>query len=72
MVAARTKILVVNATRPTRASSGNFYFEDDIGVSPRALIRPDKQLINSIRYTVFMSDYYFSALHEPILIFYYT
>ena len=55
MVESRVKRLVVNAARSTRADSGNFHFEDNIGVSPRALIRPDTQLINSIGYTVFMS-----------------
>ena len=64
MVASSLKCSVVNAVRPARASSGNFHFEDDIGIKPRVFIRPDTQLINSIGYTVFMSDYYFSALHN--------
>ena len=64
MVASSIKRSVVKVTRSARASTGNFHFEDDIGLRPRALIRPDTQLINSIGYTVIMSDYYFSALQN--------
>ena len=62
MVASSTKRSVVKVTRPARASTENFHFKGDIGIRPRAIIRPDTQLINSIGYTVTMSDYYFSAL----------
>ena len=62
MVASSIKHSVVKAMRPARTSTGNFHFKDDIGIRPGVLIRPDTQLINLIGYTVFMSDYYFSAL----------
>ena len=67
MVASRIKHSVVKVTRPARTSTGNFHFEDDIGIRPEVLIRPDTQFINSIGYTVFMSDYYFSELQLYIL-----
>ena len=62
MVAPSSKRLVVKVMRSAHTRTGSFRFEDDIGVRPGVLIRPDTQFINSIGYTVFMSDYYFSAL----------
>ena len=63
MDALSTKRLVVKVTWSSRTSTESFCFEDDIGVRPGVLIRPDTLLVNKIGYTLFMSDYYFSALH---------
>ena len=63
MVAPCTKRLVVKVTRSARTRTGSFRFEDDIGIRPGVLLRPDTQFVNSIGYTVFMSNDYFSALH---------
>ena len=68
MVASSIKRSVVKATRPARTRTGNFHFEDDIGLRPGVIIRPDTQFINSIGYTLFMSYYYFSALQYIIYI----
>ena len=46
MVALSTKPLVVKVTRSLRTSTESFSFEDDIGVRPGVLIRPDTPLIN--------------------------
>ena len=64
MLAPSIKRLVVKVTRSARTRTGSFRFEDDIGIRPGVLIRPDTQFINSIGYTVFMSDYNFSALQD--------
>ena len=68
MVASSTKRSVVKVTWSARTHTGNFHFKDDIGVRHGVLIRPDTQFINSIGYTVFMSDYYFSALHPVYML----
>ena len=52
MGASSIKRSVVKVTQPARTSIGNFNFKEDIGVRPRALIRPDTQFINLIGYTV--------------------
>ena len=64
MVDSSIKRSVVNVARLARTSTENFHFEDDIGLRPGVLIRPDTQFINSIGYTVFMPNFYFSALHS--------
>ena len=69
MVASSIKRLVVKVTRSAHASTKNFHFEDDIGVRPRTLIRPDTQLLNSIGYTVIMSD--ISACYTTLYLFRY-
>ena len=46
MVAPSTKRLVVKVTRSSRISTESFRFEDDIGIRPGVLIRPDTPLVN--------------------------
>ena len=46
MVAPSTKQLVVKVTRSARTRTGSFRCEDDIGIRPGVLIRPDTQLVN--------------------------
>ena len=54
MVASSIKRSVVKVMRPASTRTGNFHFEDDIGIRPGVLIRPDTQFINSIGYTIYV------------------